>query len=430
MSDTRGLIIDTSCPVNWAHPVNWGRVLWLLATTHPGWWRGRTARDLVGLSGRKANNGTLVNDAAWRPGPYGLAAVTFDGTGDHITLPNCVSYANTDSHTYMAWVNTAGTGTHQWIITTGIDSDGTVLALNSSRQIAFWYDGANAVFSGSAMLDTDRWYHVAATWNAADTKVRTYVNGVPDATSSAIATTWAAHTGGTGFVGTYHNGSTFPYAGRISDIGQWSRAISDAEVWTAYDQSRRRYPDALRYVRSWLFGAPVVVGGGETLTPSVGTIRFSGTNPGVLLGSILLAPSVGAVRFAGVNPTVGLGSLLLTPTSGVIRFSGVNPFVGTGTMLVSPTPGAIRFAGVNPGVTLGSLVIVPTPVAIRFAAQNPSLILSSVIVTPLTGGIRFAGVNPSVLTGIFVEPNRLEFVLGIMRRIEFELGITRRREYQ
>jgi hypothetical protein len=213
--------------------------------------------------GRKAN-GALTNGPAWVGGPFGKC-LSFDAADDYVALSGVPSYASTHSHGYAAWVNTPLTGSYQWVLTTGDDTHGTALAVTTGGLLAFWYLGANFVAVSAGAVPANTLTHIAAFWDATDTKVRFYINGQLDTTSSAIATTWSAATTGTGRVGMYHAGTSFPFSGRLDAPMIFGGLPSGADLRAlAADPFR---PFRRRRVPVPLSVATAASGGGRDLVP-------------------------------------------------------------------------------------------------------------------------------------------------------------------
>lgn len=78
----------------------------------------------------------------------------------------------------------------------------------------------------------------------------------------------------------------------------------------------------------------------------------------------------------------------------------------------------------NISVGESAITLTPAPSIIEFAGSNPSVILGSLTLTPAASAIEFAGDNPNVLVGSDVQPNRIEFILGITRRVEFPMPVA------
>jgi hypothetical protein len=146
--------------------------------------------------------------------------------------------------------------------------------------------------------------------------------------------------------------------------------------------------------------------GGVTVTPTAGTVTFTGQTP-VITTPRRVAPTAGALTFTGQTPTVRLDKFV-RPTAGSVTFSGQAAGVtATDHKLVTPTAGAWAFSGQTPGVTVsGGETVTPTAGAITFTGQQPSLDFG---IRPTAGALTFTGQMPVLHHGIIPTAGALTF---------------------
>jgi len=167
--------------------------------------------------------------AAWTAsGKYG-GAYQFTAATDKITAPSSV-LSGTGDFTMAAWINPKSPGGKQWVmgnkVTEGaatgayLAMDGNVLELKV---------GQNTVAS-AATVSPDVWSHVAAIRQSGQAKL--YLNGVLVATGDASGDT----TGAKFTIGNSPDSSSH-FTGAIDEVNVFSRALSDSELASLYNET-------------------------------------------------------------------------------------------------------------------------------------------------------------------------------------------------
>ena len=189
---------------------------------------GTTAAD----SSDNGNHGTLtyMTGSEWTTGQKS-GALSFDGSNDHIVVPNNASLQPTSALSICAWIRGDSWDSGRYV--NPILRKGSTTPVNyqltiADRKVSLMLDDMdeNDGIPGDTTLNTGQWYHVAATWDGAH--VRIYLNGIldnnpPDARSGFIGTdTRSLYIGGRG---TQDN-----FDGLLDDVRLYSRALSAAEV--------------------------------------------------------------------------------------------------------------------------------------------------------------------------------------------------------
>lgn len=190
---------------------------------------GATAGDTSGLG----NSGSVFQATWYTSGKYGKA-LSFDGSNDHVSVPDSSSLDLTNKMTIEAWVRpTAGSG---WR-TVMMKENGSELAYGmyareSSNRPSGWLrinPTSGSSFSAGATpgLALNTWTHMATTYDG--TTLRLFINGAQRATR---ATTGSMYTtagplkfGGNAMWGEY-------FAGQLDEIRVYNRALTAAEIQT------------------------------------------------------------------------------------------------------------------------------------------------------------------------------------------------------
>ena len=200
-----------------------------------GHWRlDETTGNVSADSSGKNNHGTLssgfsfVSDSV-SPGKHGNA-LRFDGAGDYISIPSAASVQPTSGLTISAWIkgDAWGSGTDvDAILRKGeANPNNYQLAVADGRVALFLDDGDGAGFRGDTVLQTGKWYHVAATWDG--TNVMIFVDGKPDRTIAGLravpigADSRALYIGG-------RSGADF-FDGVIDDVRLYSYGMRESEL--------------------------------------------------------------------------------------------------------------------------------------------------------------------------------------------------------
>jgi hypothetical protein len=137
------------------------------------------------------HTGTLQSGALWTAGKYG-AALSLDGTNDHVSVPDAAPLDLGRTGTIEAWVKLDTI--NRWH---GIVSKGSLNANhmhnyalevdNGNRFLCILGDAGNAqTLRSTASAVTGRWYHVACAWDGS--RVILYLDGVPSVSVAQTST--------------------------------------------------------------------------------------------------------------------------------------------------------------------------------------------------------------------------------------------------
>ena len=166
-----------------------------------------------------------------------FSVVDFDGTNDFISLGDLNRSMNVDgnSTTISTWVNLDTNNATYSIFEQGISTSG-----NTGERILLWHTNGSrfATYANSTGLGTTAtvagvWYHVAMTINSSDSKIRLYVNGVLENTTSYTKYTNDLNVAEIARVP--YDGSN-ELNGQISSLSIYDVAKSDAEIYAIYQQ--------------------------------------------------------------------------------------------------------------------------------------------------------------------------------------------------
>jgi hypothetical protein len=221
--------------------VNNGLVLYLDAAnlrSYPG--TGTTWTDLSG----NGSNGTLVNGTGYSFNNNGI--MTFDGVNDYVNAGNLGSFFTQGVISY--WMNSSKVENYRNTFSTdylginkgirfeqyspGSSIGGFNVVIGNDGGAWFAYD-----YSPSASLTANTWYNVILVWNTTTNNVVGYLNGVQkfNATHNRWATTLPSVSIGSGFDASRY------FAGSISNVSIYNRALTAAEIQQNFNATRSRY---------------------------------------------------------------------------------------------------------------------------------------------------------------------------------------------
>jgi hypothetical protein len=251
--------VDPASPVNWQHPLNRERRLWLLGVPNSGWWGGVTWRSLVRGS-RRAFDGALSGTVTWRRSGGHLggsihvrpaASATVDcGTPPGLNGATKASMACWIHKSASGDIATFGgatgplSGGNRWVVQW--HSDGTMYIVSE--------DTSPGGFGSLAGLSLG-WHRVMVVFDGAGadnaSRLKLYVDGVQR--TLAFTSTIAATLGNVGPLvlgkgsATYFGTGTQAY----NDFSFWSRTLSPAEAIQDWKACRLGYPAALRRLNAF-----------------------------------------------------------------------------------------------------------------------------------------------------------------------------------
>jgi hypothetical protein len=209
-----------------------------------------------------------VNSTAngFRPTTHqgGFGSLLFDNTAFNANAGNVLHPSG--AFTVSAWVNASSfntTGGAPTILAKYKDSVGVAKeyifnfnANNGSQLALICYDDANGAFIGryySGTLPTNKWHHVAASYNGGTTTaaIQVYLNGARVDDSNVTAGTFANINSFTtptmiGAAQSSGNANYF-FKGNINDVRFYNRKLNISEIQAMYLNSLQGYPGLLNH---------------------------------------------------------------------------------------------------------------------------------------------------------------------------------------
>jgi hypothetical protein len=260
-------------PLNDAHRLNKGRVLWLLAGAggNPSLLGGPTWKDLT----KTKSNGTLIamaNSSAngWRPTtrPGGWGQVLFDGSAGYVDCGNKATILLDGLSAFSAalWVKgyTASTEMMSSYYTGGDRQFEMWTGTGGNWQAYVYGAGGSSIATSSVAINDGKWHCLCLVYDYLVAGTLTmYTDGI--ATGSIAATAGAVNSISSArlFLGAYSNAGTVTgfWPGVLDDASIWTRALSAQEVMLHYQLGKEGYPGVLSRAPTWKAAPTSVVPG-------------------------------------------------------------------------------------------------------------------------------------------------------------------------
>ena len=221
-----------------------------------GWWKLDETSGLTAADSSLFGNDGILTSGEWTNGVVG-GALEFNGTDGYVSVPSSSSMQFTSALTIAGWIKA-----DSWDSGNDVDPIARKGEGNPNNyQLAvvdgsatFYLDGGEADddgFVGNTPLNTDQWYHIAATWDGG--AVRIYVDGVVDNDPSdsrvdAIGTdTRPFNLGG--------RAGADLFEGTLDDVRLYNRALSEVEIKSLAARPKAWNPipnDGILYEDTWV----------------------------------------------------------------------------------------------------------------------------------------------------------------------------------
>ncbi|MBT7402239.1 hypothetical protein HN777_00425, partial [Candidatus Woesearchaeota archaeon] len=218
--------------------VDWNRTL-------VGYWSfDQVSGSTVSDNSSWSNDGTAVG-ATPTQGKFGKA-MSFDGSGDYITVTDHDSIDPTEAWTLEAWIHRNETGTQHSVLEKYDWSAGkgnyALRVTSGNRIIAYVINGTSSANCGSAstIINAGEWYHFVATFDSNTNTLACYVNGDLDVQNTGATINPPSSTG-TLNIGARGDDAGTKFNGAIDEVKIYSRALSAGEILAEYDANANQY---------------------------------------------------------------------------------------------------------------------------------------------------------------------------------------------
>ncbi|KXK25998.1 MAG: hypothetical protein TR69_WS6001001290 [candidate division WS6 bacterium OLB20] len=195
---------------------------------------GTTATD----SGTLGTNGTLTNmdDSNWVRGRFG-SAVNLNGTDEFISVANSTALNSTD-FSVSAWIRTTSSGVSRVLTKEGNTNGqqryslGTNVSVAGRADVSFYGTSVNTAQSTSTVNDGE-WHHILGTFSDTNNRLRIYVDGVLEATTTTTQTPVASSNPLE--IGRFDSAAGQYFNGSVDQVRYWERELSPREAAIEFD---------------------------------------------------------------------------------------------------------------------------------------------------------------------------------------------------
>jgi len=320
-----------------------------------GYWDFDQGSGTTAYDGSGYNNHGTIYGASWTSGKVN-GALNFDGLDDYVDCGNSSKLDPIQEATMEAWVNfnkLPSVAGHIMAIAgkSGIARDLDLQTETDNRFKFYIGPGSPNVAISNTVAETNKWYHIAGTYQAND-NVKIYVNGVLESTTS-ISLTRNTTSGG------FWIGQSCIWPGRffngiIDEVKIYDRALSAEEIlaeYTGFHVSILGAPssDVMDVGQSKLFTSSVIGGtspysyqwylNGTPVSGATGASwTFTPATPGSYTVYLNVNDAVGASAASNVATTTvnNAPSAIISPGSATLDVGQSQQFTSTVSGGTSP----------------------------------------------------------------------------------------------
>ncbi|WP_278036070.1 HYR domain-containing protein [Flavobacterium nitratireducens] len=160
-------------------------------------------------------------------------SVDFDGNNDYVTFKDNYNLNNTFS--IESWVKPNAVNGTRTVFSRkdkGNNTSGYDLSISDGQVRFNWYNasGGNSISTGTNVIGTDRWYHLASTFDG--TTYKLYVDGIEIASKNGTAPATTTTTV-EALLGAMHQSSNVPaqyFNGWIDEVKIWNKALGVEQI--------------------------------------------------------------------------------------------------------------------------------------------------------------------------------------------------------
>ena len=208
------------------------------------WWKfdetsGNTAADSSSYGYHGTLTGNIAAGSGWTGGKVG-GALQFNGSNDYVNMPNDTNF-DTSERTVCLWFNQnslTSAGTSQYMFSSGTGSPNRFYMKvdNDDQRCQVGNSGPGEVYVRD-VVSAGVWYHVALTYtlDASGNTARVYFNG---GSSSNTASGFNLSGASNVTVGSFRDGSSNWFNGKVDDVRVYNRALSADEIKAIYDATK------------------------------------------------------------------------------------------------------------------------------------------------------------------------------------------------
>ncbi len=186
--------------------------------------------------GASTNDGSLNGDAAWvsdTPDGSG-SALSFDGSGDYILVPDHSSLQLVDELTLTAWIKESTPHTYAKIVSRRSGNYFYFIGVDNGKPYGGIGDGSGYDVTGkSLVMSGNHWNHVAFAYN--DSQDRMFMHFAGTEQPQSVSQNLPPNAGIDVSIGADSAGSSNFFRGLIDDVAVYDGALSSTVIRQLYD---------------------------------------------------------------------------------------------------------------------------------------------------------------------------------------------------
>lgn len=403
--DSRHGILDATCPLDCAHPLNRGLIGDWSVPPLSGWRGGNLLRDLV-RGAKSPHDGTLAglsSPNSWSTFTHlgGYGSLHFPASSSsYVSLPTTFAQAASSNWSLVWWqkMDTTG-GSTQWFAGNSSDDSG-VFSIQGTGLTLNNVGGNSFIFSGIADFTPFNHYVLTAGIDGAGSDLTLYVNGEVSAVKTGINAAWNWN-----YIGRRPD-TSFPFAGWLDGILFYQRPLTGQEAPRLYLEACRGNPERWRWLRQTVYGLPSS-SNNYLLSTSPGNLNYR-AQPSQLSANRVLGASSSFTVDRGQSAYL-IARRILAVSSGESIVNGLSTSLLANRVLVVSS-GKVPTNNLSASLLMGRVLVVSS----GNVATNSFLtsLLANRLLTGFTGNLLVDGTSAVTVATRLLIANFGLFALG------------------
>jgi hypothetical protein len=272
-------------------------------------------------------HGTLVGDAKFVDGKIGKA-LTFDGTGDYVEIPDSdLLNVGTADFTMSAWFKNSSGSSTRWIYGKGLTANvGYGMFISGNQKIALYIKDSGGMLevNNNTTVNDGLWHHIAISVARSGSAVF-YLDGKNDGTANVSARSGNLNSSAVARIGERPSSTGEPYIGLIDDVRIYNYSRTSDQIMQDFNagSATRLGPQSAGVADPWAGALPVAQ---WKLDENTGVLAYDASgngNNGTITGAIWAQGKNGSGVKLTTNDSLSINNFSQTFTTGLSIFGWV-----------------------------------------------------------------------------------------------------------